>query len=469
MVRSTVSRRLDVFLTKRLSSSVFTWREILNLAVPSILDSVSIMFINMLITALISKNGVTSMAAVSLVGPITSLISCLFNGIGAGGTVVVAQCCGKKDPALVNRAIGMILWVMVLVGCLTCLPFLLFPRQILLTLYPKAEAAVLEKACVFLTGCIWSIMIFTVYSAIFCVLRGLGQAKKCLVLSIIINVAYLLFSILFLNWLNMDIQGSVLALLLARFLGAAAAVVSLFFFHPPVSMNLRHFFSYDHSLMGATMQVSIPFGVEQICISCGSLVSQMFMTSLGTTALATQAITNSLLGLLYCPAGAVGNLAVAVVGRCIGAGRREEAYQYGRRCNQIALLLLIVSALIFYPLLPMLLRQYNPTAEEFTMARMLLLANLPFLLLFWPMGNIIPSTLRAASDTVFPSVASLIVLWVVNTGLGYVLAIPMGLGLWGVWIATWCSWIVRMGCFYLRFRSRKWLYKSTLAVSGDAN
>lgn len=52
---------------------------------PNVLDCLSIMFISMLITALISSNGEASVAAVSLVTPLTWMITCIFNGISAGG------------------------------------------------------------------------------------------------------------------------------------------------------------------------------------------------------------------------------------------------------------------------------------------------------------------------------------------------------------------------------------------------
>ena len=48
---------VDKYLTRRLSGNVFTWREIFDLMIPGVLDSLSIMFINTLITALIIKNG----------------------------------------------------------------------------------------------------------------------------------------------------------------------------------------------------------------------------------------------------------------------------------------------------------------------------------------------------------------------------------------------------------------------------
>ena len=454
--------KVEAFLDRKLSSSVFTWHQITDLIVPGVLDSLSIMFINMLITALISKNGETSVAAVSLVGPITGLVVCAFQGLSDGGSVIVAQCCGKGDPGLLRRAIGMTIWMTVLIGCVLCLPLFLLPEQLLNLLYTTSDEELMTKAIMYLSGCAWSILPFTLFASIFRVLRGLGESKRCLILTIIINVGYLLFCILFLNVLEMDIYGSVIALFLARVVGAAAAVVALFLWKPPVKIKFTQLFAFDRMILQSTVKVGIPFCLEQICISIGTLVSQIYMAFLGTTAIATQAITVSLMGLLYSPAMSVGTLAVTVVGRCIGAGKHDDARYYGRRCNQIALLLLIAACLIFYPLLPLLLQQYQPSAEAATLATMLCYASIPFLLLFWPRSNTLPSTLRAASDSAYPTTVSLCVLWIVNIGLGYLLAIQLNLGLWGIWIATWASWAIRSLLFNVRFRGSKWLYKSDL-------
>ena len=454
--------KLEAYLDSTLSSSVFTWRQITDLIIPGVLDSLSIMFINMLITALISKNGETSVAAVSLVGPITGIVVCAFQGLSDGGSVIVAQCCGKGNPKLLRCSIGMTISTTVLIGSVLCLPFLLFPEQLLSLLYASSDAEVMKKAILYLSGCAWSILPFTLFSAIFRILRGLGESTRCLILTIIINVGYLLFCIVFLNVLEMDIQGSVVALFLARALGAIAAVIALFVWNPPVKMKFVQLLDFDGLLLRSTMKVGIPFSMEQVCINCGSLVSQIYMATLGTTVIATQAITVSQMGLLYSPATSVGTLAVTVVGRCVGAGNQEAAYYYGRRCNQISLVLLVAASIVFYPLLPLLLQQYNPSAEAARMATMLCYASIPFLLLFWPRSNTLPSTLRAASDSAYPSTVSLCVLWLVNIGLGYLLSITCGLGLWGIWIATWSGWIIRSIFFHFRFHSRKWLNKSSI-------
>lgn len=448
---------IQSFLSKTLDSSTFTWRQILNLTFPSMLDSMSITFIGVLITALISENGESSVAAVSLVGPIINLITCMFSGIAAGGTVVVAQYRGAGDETRLRRCIGGVLWLTVSVGVAACMPFLLFPRQILAMLYRDADSLVMEKAVVYLAGCVWTVIVFTLYTAAFSILRGLGEAKKCLHLSVVINVAYLVFSFLFLNILHQDVRGSVRALMLARVIGAAAALVSLLIHKAPIKLKVSDIFSFDRRVLSATLKVSIPLGLEQIFASCGGLVSQMYLIRLGTTAVAVNAIVNALQGFLYSPAASVSNVAVAVVGRCAGAEKREEAYLYGKRCCQMSLFMLTAACLIFYPLLPVLLTPYRLTGEASSMTAKILVAAIPFLLICWSYSNVMPNVLRAGSDTVFPSAVSLAVMWTVSIGMGYLLAIPAGLGLWGTWLAAWGAWTVRAGIFLARFRSRKWL------------
>ena len=458
-------KKTEHFLDRTLSSKIFTWRQIIDLMIPGILDNLSIMFIMMLITALISSNGETSVAAVALVSPITSLINCMFNGIAAGGSVVVAQSMGKGDNQKLQRSIGAATVLTTLVGFAICIPFLVSPFGILHLLYPSAEAEVMDKAIIFLTGSIWSSFSFTIFQACFNVLRGLGESKRCLVLSVIINVAYLLLSILFLNVLNLDIKGSVYALFLARTIGAACAVATLFFLRPPVKVQFKEMMRFGRSMTAYTLKVGLPLGFEQICLSLGNLVAEVYMILLGTAALATHAIGTSIMGLIFAPAMSAANLAVAVVGRCIGAEEYDEAYRYGKICNTISMVLMGLACLIAYPLLPVLLKQYNPSTEAAEMAIKLLWWTLPSLILFYPKSTTMPAVLRAGSDTLYPSVVSMIVLWVFTIAMGYVLAIPVGLGLNGTWIAMWMGWAVRSTAFSIRFRSRKWLRMSKVKTA----
>jgi len=458
-MRTAIKQRAAALYARHLPDSVFSSREILQMLVPIILDSMSIMFINMLIVALIGRSGETSVAAVNLVSPITSLITCLFNSISAAGTVVVARAWGQGGGDKVSRAAGHILWLIFAAGAVCCLPFMLFPRPVIQLFYPTAEPVVLEKAVGYLAGCCLSILIFTVYTGVFCILRGLGESRRCLVLTIIINGAYLIFSFLFINILEMDIQGSVLALILARVLGSVSGIVLLFLWEPPVRLRLRDLFSLDGPLMRSIFQISTPFCIEQLFASGGSLIMTMFMAPLGTTAIAANAVANSLLGVTQSAGNAAGTLSVTVVGRCTGAGRTEDARRYGEGMNWIARLLAAISVAVIYPLLPLLLRLYGPSPEAYSLSLRLLIGTLPGLLLFWPLSSTLPHTLRAAGDTVFPSVLSLAAMWSIRVAVGYWLTVPMGLGLMGMWASMWLEWAVRALCLKLRFDRGKYTHK----------
>lgn len=448
-------------LDRQFSSPVFRSRQIRKMAIPFILDAISIMFINMLITALISSAGETSVAAVNLVSPIFTLIICLLNGVSAGGTVAVAQNYGSGDIQKTKEAAGHILWLTFLVGTALSLILILFPRPILTFLYAQAEPIVMEKAVAYMVQGSFSLIIFTIYTGVFCILRGLGESEKCLYLTIIINVSYLLFSILFLNIWKMDIQGSALAQILARTVGSLSALALLFLpKHMPIRMTFPAVFSFRKSIFSSILDVSIPFGMEQIFLYGGNIVIASMTVPLGTTAMAINSIAASLLGIVTAAAMAAGNLGVTVVGRCIGANEKEHSYQYGCKMVILALVLLLLSAAVFYPFFPIMLKHlYNTTPAVQADVQHLLYRILIPTLLFWPASNIIPYVLRAAHDTVFPSILSLVSMWGVRIACGYVLAFFFELGLDGLWIAMWAEWAVRTVILSIRFSSKTWLTK----------
>lgn len=456
--------KVQQYLHSKLSGRVFTWQEIVRLLIPGVLDYLSIMLIKMLITALISNNGETSTAAVAIVNPIVALTESIFMGIATGGSIVVAQCFGGGDREKIERSIGAATVITVSIGAMVCLPFIAFPHAILSLLYPDTDSVVMEKAVIYLAGCAWSIIPFAVYQSCFNVLRGLGESKRCLILSVVINVAYLVLSIAFLNILNMDVHGSTYALFLARIIGAVIAIAALFLIVPPVKVKFKNMLRFGSSFAGYTIKNGIPLGFEQVCISLGDIVSEMYMIYLGTTALSTHAIAFSVLGLIYAPSMSVGGLSVSIVGRCMGAGEYEEAYRYGKRCSEISLFLMVVSCILFFPLLPLILKQYTLSADAYRLVTRLLYMSILSLILFFPKSITLPSVFRAGGDTLYPTVMSMVALWLVTILLGYLLAIPAGMGLIGVWIALWSGWAVRSILFSFRYRSRKWLHISQVQI-----
>jgi Na+-driven multidrug efflux pump len=76
--------------------------------------------------------------------------------------------------------------------------------------------------------------------------------------------------------------------------------------------------------------------------------------------------------------------------------------------------------------------------------------------IFWSLSFILPSALRAAGDTKYTSVTSMLSMWLFRVVTGYVLGIVFGFGIVGVWVAMFLEWGVRSIFFLKRFKGEKW-------------
>ena len=455
--------RLDGLLNAQFSSTMFTWQEIFKMLFPLILDMFFINVINMLTTSMISSSSQASVAAVSMINPITTLILCLLNAIAAGGTVVVAQYKGRGDNIRINEAAGHTFLITVGISLIICSLLIVFASPVVLFLYGNAESLVITKSVQYLSGVSISLIIYSIYSAIFAIFRGLGETKICLNLTIIINVSYFIFSFLFINILKLDILGTILALILARILGASMSLFYLFFKKKRLLyLKLKEIFRFDAGIFCSMLKISIPFGSEQLFFYGGSILVQKYMVDLGTASIAANAIATSLFGLSYAAPYAVGNLATTVIGQCVGAGKRDLARWYGKKLIYLGTGLVIVSLIVFIPLMPWLLNAFHPDPDTIPLIlRLMWIAIIP-MPFFWPMSNIMPYTLRSAGDAVYSSVVSLITMWAIRVFAGYIAAIPLGYGIEGVWVCMSLEWVVRFFFFLARFMGKSWLNKQTI-------
>src|SRR5690606_1083126 len=101
----------------------------------------------------------------------------------------------------------------------------------------------------------------------------------------------------------------------------------------------------------------------------------------------------------------------------------------------------VLSSLILLPLYPLIIKMFNPPGEIIpTIFLLVLLAAIaqPFL---WSASFIMPSALRAAGDSNFTFISSLITMWSLRVILGYILGITFGFGITGVWVAMIIEWI----------------------------
>lgn len=188
----------------------------------------------------------------------------------------------------------------------------------------------------------------------------------------------------------------------------------------------------------------------------GKLMVQSTVSTLGTTAIAANAVVTVLEYMSSMPSTAIGTGLMTVAGQCIGAGELDEAkYNIKKLTLWGAVVLLAANWLIFGLTFPVVwLAGMEADAAQLTIHVMLVISIVkPFL---WPLSFLPINGMRAAGDVKFGMIASTISMWVFRVGLTTVLCRFLGVGLVGIWCGYFADWFVRSVVFSLRYVSGKW-------------
>ena len=205
------------------------------------------------------------------------------------------------------------------------------------------------------------------------------------------------------------------------------------------------------------LAVGIPTGVENGMFQFGKLAIQSTVSTLGTAAIAAQAMTNILEGLNGIAAIGVGIGLMTVVGQCIGAGRRDDAVYYIKKLSVISEIVILAGCLLVYAATKPVTIIGGMEAESARMCLYMMGWITIVKPIVWVFSFIPAYGMRAAGDVKFSMILSCASMWIFRVSLCIFLCRVMGFGPMGVWIGMFTDWTVR-GIFYtIRFHRRKWL------------
>ena len=188
----------------------------------------------------------------------------------------------------------------------------------------------------------------------------------------------------------------------------------------------------------------------------GKILLASLIATYGSTAIAANAVANTVATFQTIPGTAMSLALITVAGQCVGAGEFDQATRYTKKLLLIAHLSMLALNAVILAGLPLVLKLYNLSAETAGVARQLLIMHGIVVCVIWPESFTLPNALRAASDIKSTLIISILSMWLCRIMLGYALGTFFGMGVVGVWIAMFMDWLVRSVCFILRYRTGKW-------------
>ena len=440
------------------SNLLFSRDALIRLIIPLIIEQLLLMTVGMADTVMVTTAGEATVSGVSLVDNINTLIIQIFSALSTGGAVVVAQYLGRQETHSAKTAAKQLLYAMTGISVVLMILALIFRQHILSLIFGQVEPAVMDSALVYflLTAAAYPFM--GIYNAGAALFRAMGNSKVSMINSFIINVINILVNAILIFGFGMGAAGAGIGTLVSRI--AAAVIIMVMLRHPGLTVQVDNIFHFEFngSMIRRILFIGIPTGMENGMFQAGKLMVLNLITTFGTSAVAANAIANSISGVINVPGSAMGLAIITVIGRCIGAGDTRQAVHYTKLlvgCSYLSMLIM-GSALFFSA--DFLVTLFNLSPEAMAMASQVLKLCAIANMLFWPMAFTLPNSLRAAGDAVFTMVVSLTTMFVCRVALSYVFACSwgLGLGLLGVWLAMFCDWIVRAVCFLWRYWRGSW-------------
>lgn len=445
---------------------LFTNRQLARLMVPLVIEQLLLMTVGMADTMMVTSAGEAVVSGVSLVDNVNILIINIFSALSTGGAVVVSQYLGRRETDSARSAAKQLLYV-VLIAALGLMAVALGLRErILRLIFGSISQDVMDSALVYFLLTAAAYPFIAIYNAGAALFRAMGNSKVSMVNSLIVNVVNIVVNAVLIYGFDMGAAGAGIGTLASRIV--AAAIIGVMIVRPTHLVYVEDLFRPDlkWSMVKKILGIGVPTGIENGMFQIGKLLVLSLVTSFDAgvdlavrgSAVAANAIANSIASVVNVPGQGAGLALVTVVGQCMGAGDDRQAVGYTKKLVGVTYLAMGTLDVIAFFGVPYLVPMFNLTPSTAALAIRVLQWNAVFNALIWPMSFALPNSLRAAGDARFTMVVSMLSMWICRIGFSYLLGAPWGmnLGLLGVWLGMFFDWIVRAVCFTIRFVSGKW-------------
>lgn len=441
---------------------MFSNRDLRRLLVPLILEQLLSGFMGITDTLMVGRVGDTALSAVSCVDAINNLVFYLLSAAATGGTIICAQFLGRKERDNAVRAARQVyllsLGISVLISVI-CIPL---RAPLLRLIFGKVEPAIMSQALDYFLITALSYPFLALQQTSAAQFRAGGEAKLPMLVTALANVVNVGGNAAFIFGLNMGVAGAALSTLLCRVMNAVVLMVCQRRESHPIPMRDYRTIRPDGRLLLNILRIALPNGAEYALFQLGRLLVQSTVATLGTAAIAAQAMTGTLDTIGSVPGMAVGIGTLTVVGQCMGAGRVDEAKRYTRKLCVISWSTLMTLSLMILAFSGLICRLGGLSADAAHLTERLLIYITIAKGLLWVPSFTLPNTLRASGDVAYTAIVSAASMWCFRVLLSAILCRFLGFGLEGVWLPWFADWVCRLTFYIGRYRSGKWQEKQVL-------
>lgn len=454
-----------------LPSNREAYRRMSAIAMPSVLEMALMSLISMADTMMVSTIGTEAITAVSLVTQPRLILLCIFYGLNAGVTAIIARRRGEMRRGDANLAMRNSLVVTLLLS-LVITALALWLAEPFMRLAGAKET--MEDTLVYFRIIAAALPINALSLCICAAQRGVGNTRLTMYVNVTSNLVNVLFNWLLINGVGpfprLEIAGAAIATDIGLFVGLILSVISLL----PRKRHANFLelvkgdsWKLDRAALSAVARVAKGATVEQVCIRIGFFIYACIIAELGVYVYAAHNIAMQFLNLSFSFGDGIGVAGTALVGQSLGEKRPDIAHMYGTIAQRYALVAALLLATVVItcrgPLVGLYI--YSDTANDAYVRQLAMNAMIIVGIMqpFQTSAVVYSGALRGAGDTRYVALAMIFTVVVMRPILSqlaiFVVGDVMGfteMALLGAWCMATLDMITRMVLMYRRYNGGKW-------------
>ena len=444
------------------SNRLFDNASLRRLLLPLLLEQFLAVSMGMADTIMVSSVGEAAISGVSLVDGVNTLILQVLAALATGGAVIASQYLGRRDTNNARRAASQLYFTLIVSTCAAAVLVMALCRPLLHAVFGAIEEDVMRFAQTYFLVSAVSYPFMGIYNAGAALFRAQGNSRISMYASLVMNVINIAGNALLIFVFHMGVLGAALATLLGRVFAAAWVTWQLERSDNPMRIACMRDLLPDGELIRRILSIGIPSGLENGMFHIGKLLVSSLVSTLGTAAIAANAVANTLSSMANIPGNAVSLAMIPVVGRCLGAKERSQARENAGKLMRVAYAGIALTNLSMFMLAPWAVRLFNLSPEAVAIAVPVMRSFYVVSVFLWPASFTLPNALRAGGDARFTMTVSMVSMWLFRVIACYVFVKGFGMGLLSVWVGMYIDWVFRVLLFALRYRGNRWMEHSVI-------
>ena len=440
----------------------FDWKTFIKrvaiIAVPVALQNLLSTTGSMVDTMMIARLGETTVGAVGLCAQFSFLMLAAYWGFVGGGMLFISQYWGAQDEEGICRSYGLI-WTFIMSVGVIFASAALFAPQVIMRLYTD-KPAIQEIGISYLkiVGFAYPLQLFSIAAST--LLRATERVRIPLYAAIAS-----VFSNIFLNWVfiygnlgcpALGVRGAAIATVCAAAVNLAIIFIACIIIKYPYIFRIRDHFKWTGPKVREFFVRCYPIIMNEVFLGIGNMTVNVVLGRQSEQTIAALAVFRTLEGLIIGFFAGFSSASSVLVGKDVGAGRLNDAFEKAKRLIPLCVLTIAVAAVPINLLRPQFLRIMSLSGQSFEIASYIIFVFTIVAVI--RMGNwCMNDTFRASGDAVTGTVLEIVFMYVMVIPAVCIAGLKLRVSIYILFPLVYCDEIIRFAIMFTHLFSGRWI------------